>query len=319
MENIKGNEMGEEIFADIIIDISHEALDKVFQYRVPLSLRDAVTPGVRVCVPFGAGNREKEGYVIALKKEPDYDVNKIKEITRVAEGSLTVESQLIQVAAFLKRRYGSSMIQALKTVMPVKSRVRHRQETNIYLAITKEEAETLLAEWERKHRTARARFLGRLLVTGQMSKDEAVKECRFPLKELRKLAEDGVIRMETKVMYRDPFPQFEKKETFVQLNEEQQAAAERFRRDFQEGVYPTYLLFGVTGSGKTEVYLHMIGTVLAQGKQAIVLIPEISLTYQTVRRFYERFGGRIAVLHSRMSAGERSDACEKIAAGEADE
>ena len=318
MENIKGNEMGEEIFADIIIDISHEALDKVFQYRVPLSLRDAVTPGVRVCVPFGAGNREKEGYVIALKKEPDYDVNKIKEITRVAEGSLTVESQLIQVAAFLKRRYGSSMIQALKTVMPVKSRVRHRQETNIYLAITKEEAETLLAEWERKHRTARARFLGRLLVTGQMSKDEAVKECRFPLKELRKLAEDGVIRMETKVTYRDPFPQFEKKETFVQLNEEQQAAAERFRRDFQEGVYPTYLLFGVTGSGKTEVYLHMIGTVLAQGKQAIVLIPEISLTYQTVRRFYERFGGRIAVLHSRMSAGERSDACERIAAGEAD-
>ena len=143
MENIKGNEMGEEIFADIIIDISHEALDKVFQYRVPLSLRDAVTPGVRVCVPFGAANREKEGYVIALKKEPDYDVNKIKEITRVAEGSLTVESQLIQVAAFLKRRYGSSMIQALKTVMPVKSRVRHRQETNIYLAITKEEAETL--------------------------------------------------------------------------------------------------------------------------------------------------------------------------------
>lgn len=116
----KGNEMGEEIFADIIIDISHEALDKVFQYRVPFSLRGQVVPGVRVCVPFGAGNREKEGYVIALTDQPDYDVNKIKEILRIAEGSLTVESQLIQVAAFLKKRYGSSMLQALKTVMPVK-------------------------------------------------------------------------------------------------------------------------------------------------------------------------------------------------------
>ncbi len=246
---------------------------------------------------FARETGRKKGYVIALKKKPDYDVNKIKEITRVAEGSLTVESQLIQVAAFLKRRYGSSMIQALKTVMPVKSRVRHRQETNIYLAITKEEAETLLAEWERKHRTARARFLGRLLVTGQMSKDEAVKECRFPLKEACRRrrhphGDEGDVP--------DPFPQFEKKETFVQLNEEQQAAAERFRRDFQEGVYPTYLLFGVTGSGKTEVYLHMIERRLWRAYRSHTGdFP----TYQTVRRFDERFGGRIAVLHSRMSAG----------------
>lgn len=314
----KGNEMGEEIFADIIIDISHEALDKVFQYRVPFSLRGQVVPGVRVCVPFGAGNREKEGYVIALTDQPDYDVNKIKEILRIAEGSLTVESQLIQVAAFLKKRYGSSMLQALKTVMPVKNKVRHRQETNIFLNIEKNDAEELLAEWERKHRTARARFFKSLLAKGRLSKEEAVNGCRFPLKEIKKLEADGVIRMETKVAYRDPFSQFQKKDTHVQLNGEQQAAADRFRRDMEAGICHTYLLFGVTGSGKTEVYLDMIEAVLARKKQAIVLIPEISLTYQTVRRFYERFGGRIAVLHSRMSAGERSDACERIAAGDAD-
>ena len=310
--------MGEGIFADIIIDISHEALDKVFQYRVPLSLRNAVMPGVRVCVPFGAGNREKEGYVIALTEKAEYDVNKIKEILRVAEGSLTVESQLIQVAVFLKKRYGSSMLQALKTVMPVKNRIRHRQKMYIYLNIEKKEAEELLAEWERKHCTARERFLKRLLAEGILSKERAVNGCRFPLKEIRKLEKDGIIRIETKVVYRDTFLQFEKKNTHVQLNEEQQAAADTFRRDMEDGVPHTYLLFGVTGSGKTEVYLDMIETVLRQKKQAIVLIPEISLTYQTVQRFYERFGGRIAVLHSRMSAGERSDACERIAAGDAD-
>ena len=95
--------MGEELFADIIIDISHEALDKVFQYRVPFSLRGAVTPGVRVCVPFGAGNREREGYVIAVTEQAKYDRDKIKEILRISEGSLTVESQLIQVAAFFEK------------------------------------------------------------------------------------------------------------------------------------------------------------------------------------------------------------------------
>ncbi len=310
--------MREEIFADIIIDISHEALDKIFQYRVPLSLREAVTPGIRVCVPFGAGNREKEGYVIALTDKPDYDVDKIKEILRISEGSLTVESQLIQVAAFLKKRYGSSMLQALKTVMPVKNRVRHRQEINIFLNIEKEVAESLADEWERKHRTARARFLRSLLAKGRLSKKEAVNGCRFPLREIKKLEDGGIVRMETEVAYRNPFPQFEKKDIHVKLNEEQQAAADIFRRDMVDGVHPTYLLFGVTGSGKTEVYLDMIETVLEQKKQAIVLIPEISLTYQTVRRFYERFGGRIAVLHSRMSAGERSDSCERISAGDAD-
>lgn len=310
--------MGEEIFADIIIDISHEALDKVFQYRVPFSLHDKVIPGSRVCVPFGAGNREREGYVIALQDSASYDVDKIKEIIRVVEGSLTVESQLIQVATFLKKRYGSSMLQALKTVMPVKTKVRHQQAVTISLKIEKKEAQTLLSVWEQKHYTAKARFMKKLLTVEKMTKEEAVKECRFPLKELKKLEADGVICMQTKITYRNPFSKFEKKAANIVLNEEQQTAVDMFCTDFQEGRRKTYVLFGVTGSGKTEVYLRMIEEVLAKQQQVIVLIPEISLTYQTVRRFYERLGDRIAVLHSRMSAGERSDACERIAAGEAD-
>lgn len=310
--------MGEERFADIIIDISHEALDKVFQYRVPFSLWEQVRPGVRVNVPFGAGNRQREGYVVALKTEPDYERSKIKEIRSVVEESLPVEGQLIQVADFLKKRYGSSMIQALKTVMPVKRQIRHREETMIYPVHTREENQAFLEEWKRKHRTARVRMFTRLLEEGALTKEQAVKECKYPLKELRKLEAEGLIRMETKIIYRDPFASFSQKKDRLLLNPEQRAIAEEFRQDFIKGIRRTYLLYGVTGSGKTEVYLDLIETVLETGKQVIVLIPEISLTYQTVRRFYERFGGRIAVLHSRMSQGERSDACERVASGDAD-
>ena len=111
-----------------------------------------------------------------------------------------MESQLIRVAVFLKKRYGSSMLQALKTVLPVKTRVKHRQETTISLALTGQETEALFDEWEKKHRTARLRFLRALLDGGgRLSKEEAVRQCRLPLKELRKLEEAGVIRMETRV------------------------------------------------------------------------------------------------------------------------
>ena len=108
---MKSMEM-KEVFADIIVDISHEALDRVFQYRIPPSLKERIFPGCRVLVPFGAGNREIEGYVIALKDQPDYDPAKIKEIISALEGSFLVETQMVKVAEFLRRQYGSTMIQA---------------------------------------------------------------------------------------------------------------------------------------------------------------------------------------------------------------
>ena len=114
-------------YADIIIDISHEALDKVFQYRVPLSLWEEVQPGSRVFVPFGRGNRETEGYVIAIRQEADYEESKIKEILRVNTEGISVESELIQVASFLKEKYGSTMIQALRTVLPVKTKMKPKE------------------------------------------------------------------------------------------------------------------------------------------------------------------------------------------------
>ena len=100
-------------YADVIIDISHEALDKVFQYRVPFSLQGEIRPGVRVQIPFGKGNQVREGYVISLSETADYPEDLIKEILALSPGSVAMESQMIRLAAFLKDRYGSSMYQAL--------------------------------------------------------------------------------------------------------------------------------------------------------------------------------------------------------------
>lgn len=306
-----------ETFADIIVDISHEALDRVFEYRVPLSLCKNVKPGSRVVIPFGQGNREIEGYVIALKDKPEYDREKIKEISRLAEGSVSVESQLIKVAAFLCARYGSSMIQALKTVLPVKKKVRRKQETWVALKLSKEEAEELLKEWERKHYTARSRLLKRLLVGKSLTTAAAAKECGLSLRDVRKLEDQGILRLEQRKKVSSEGREISHS-GFVSLNWEQQAAVRRFWEDYGQGKRQTYLLYGVTGSGKTEVYLALIEMALAKGRSAIVLIPEISLTFQTLRRFQERFGDRIALLHSRLSGGERSEAVERIASGEAD-
>jgi len=305
-------------YADVIIDISHEALDRVFQYRVPFSLWDQVETGSCVTVPFGRGNRKRKGYVIAMKDLPDYDDGKIKDLCGIDETGLPVERQLIQVAAFLRRQYGGSMLSALRTVMPVRNKVRARTESSVKLSLAREEASTLLGLWEQKHCLARARLLRRLIEEGEVSKAAAVKECGLPLKEIRRFEEKGVWKITEKTAWRNPFPGLIKKEDRLPLNEDQ----ERILNDYQErrkrGERGTHLLYGVTGSGKTEVYLALIEEVLADGQQAIVLIPEISLTYQTVRRFYERFGDKIAVIHSRMSKGERYDAAERIIRGEAD-
>lgn len=311
--------MGKEKYADIIIDISHEALDRAFQYRVPLSLWHEVRPGTRVIVPFGNGNREREGYVIAVGETPNIEKSRIKEILRVDESALTVEAQLLKMAVFLQEHYGGTMIKALKTVMPVKEKMRRQnEEVTVRLLLSEAEAERLLLEWESRHRTARVRLLRCLLEKKTVSKKEAQAASKLPLSELKKLAAQGILALESRGAFRKLFPDFEKKEGKLPLNAEQQAVVDAVAGDYAAGKRKTYLLHGVTGSGKTEVYLALIERVLADGKQAIVLIPEIALTYQTVRRFYERFGERIAVINSRMAKGERVSACERVRQGEAD-
>lgn len=220
-------------YADIIIDISHEAIDKTYQYKIPEELEDKVTIGVQVSIPFGRGNSKRKGYVINISEEPLYDIDKIKEILNVEDKGLPIEGVLIKLADWIHRNYGSTMINALETVMPVKQTVRK--------------------------------------VASRSKEVEYVIE----------------------------------KPPVLTLNDNQQQLVDKYTADTRADEHKTYLLHGVTGSGKTEVYIECIKETIRQGKQAIVLIPEIGLTYQNVARFKQHFGDRVAIINSKQSKGEK--------------
>ena len=233
-------------YADIIIDISHEGVDKTFEYKIPDELSDVVQTGSVVNVPFGRWNKVQKGYVIEVKDIPEYDPEKLKEIIEIDEKSIEVEASLIRLAAWMKETYSCTMITALRTVMPVKEKVSARK--------------------------------------------------------------PGVDIMES-------VPEFAPIE---ELNDQQRAVVDKFCDDYSSGRRDRYLLHGITGSGKTEVYIQLAKKVTDEGRAVIMLIPEIALTFQTVARFRAVFGDRISILNSRLSKGEKFREFERARTGETD-
>ncbi len=307
--------MGKQ-FANVIVDISHERVDRPFQYRVPDRLQGKVCAGSPVLVPFGAGNRLRKGYVVELTDQADFDPARIKELADLDENGYNAASQLISLAWWMKERYGSTMNQALKTVLPVKEKIRPAEKRTIRSCLSKEELSDRRALWEKKHYRARARLFSALEDMGEIPYELAVKQLKLAPAALRTMEEKGWIMVEREAVYRNPVKENGEKSSGVNLNREQREAAEAFCRDYRSGKPGTYLLYGITGSGKTEVYMEMMEEVLRDGKQVIVLIPEIALTYQTVLRFYRRFGRSVSVINSRLSKGERYDQFERARKGE---
>ncbi len=235
-------------YADIIIDISHERIDKSFQYRIPRELSDKVSVGSPVLVPFGKAKKARQGYVVGISKEPKLDEEQIRDIISIEEKRTSVEASLIELAIWMRRHYGGTFSQCLKTVIPVKRKVSHRK--------------------GQENCTA----------ADQTQGIEALKK--------------------------EP-----------PLNSDQKKVICQFKSDYSNGIHKNYLLYGVTGSGKTRVYIEMIREVISRGGSAIVLIPEISLTRQNIQRFRAGFGEMVCFLHSRLSEGERYEVYEKVSSG----
>ena len=300
-------------YAGVIVDISLEKLDRVFDYKVPAHLEGILHPGMQVWIPFGNGNRRIKGFVVSLADTCSYEECKVKELLGVCEEAISVEGQLIELAAWMRERYGCTMNQAMKTVLPVKNRVKEQTKVLVSLNVDK----TAVDEYAEKNKRAKARIrvLQTLLEKGTLEKDKLLEEASTTGATLKELQEAGLLSLQSETIYRLPKIAREEKQEII-LNQNQQTILDNFRQDFAEGRCENYLLHGVTGSGKTEVYMGMLETVLNTGKQAIVLIPEIALTFQTVMRFYGRFGDKVSVIHSKMSAGERYDQMERANRGE---
>lgn len=306
----------EKLYADLIIDISHEKLDRPFQYKIPEMLRETITEGQCVTVPFGAGNALRKGYVVAVKDTPDWDVEKIKEIISVTPGGVSIEEKQIRLAAFLKRNYGSTMIQAMKTVLPAKQSVRALEKKTVRLILDNEKAEETLEFCKKKHQTAKARLLEELLKFSSLPYPLVTGKLHISPATIKTMEKQGMLVLEKESHYRNPVRlQAQNAEKKI-LSEEQQLIVDTLLTDFDSGKKGTYLLHGITGSGKTEVYMRLIEEMLQRDRQAIVLIPEIALTYQTLMRFYSRFGDKVSVLNSALSAGEKFDQCERAKKGE---
>ncbi len=305
------------IYADIIIDISSDKLDRSFQYRVPEKLEQEIKVGMVVSIPFGNGNQLRKGYVTGLSDKLKISSGRLKDICGICSGEETTESRLIALAAWMKENYGSTMIQALKTVLPIQERVKAKEKKYICLNIPEDTGYQILADLEKTRFKARTRLLKELLEKKRLEFTLASKELGTTSAVVKKMQEQGIIRIEYDEIMRNSLDTSDiPKEDEKLLTEEQETAVRQIMEEWEKPFPRPVLIEGVTGSGKTQVYMKLIEWTVSRGEQAIVLIPEIALTYQTVRRFYARFGDKVSVINSRQSQGERYDQFRRAKRGE---
>ena len=296
-------------YAKIIVDISLDKIDRPFDYIIPDGMD--VKAGTPVIIPFGKGNREIKGFVIDVSEKSDYDNSKLKSIKAVADTDVEAEQELIGLAWWIKEHYASTMNQALKTVLPVKQKVK--QNTNQTVILNIDNVEEKIEQYKKKNAKARVRLLEELKNTKELSKDIVKNKLNISPSTLKTMEELGDIKIESEVKYRTPYDK-NQSEYNITLNDEQKKVSEDIKKTMtfeKDGRVNVHLIHGITGSGKTEVYMDLIDHCLKQGKQAIVLIPEIALTFQTMKRFSQKFKDKVSFIHSRLSKGERFDQFER--------
>jgi len=302
-------------FAEVIVDINHHQVDKVFDYLIPAPLASQIAVGKRVLVPFN--NREITGFVMGLKEESS--VMGVKPICRVLDHDSVINADLVELAKWIANRYFCQQVQVLKSLLPEKIKSFKTNETNYYsLSGSQEE---LRETFEKAKVRAPVQFAVLEYLAKQREQPVEHSQLKAELGQvniaLKALIDKGLVKSQQGIANLDPFQNREFVRTFNLIpNEEQARAIKDISGAIQSNEYSSWLLYGITGSGKTEVYLQAIAQALQLKKDSIVLVPEISLTPQTVGRFKERFGNLVAVFHSKLTAGERLDQWWKIKTGQ---
>ena len=311
-------------YAQIIIDISHGRLDRPFTYRIPEALQNNLCLGSLVVVPFGKGDTKRKGYVIGFSNSCEYPDGRLKEIESIASGGTDVTGDnAVRLALWMKQRYGSTMAVALRTVLTSRKQAKPCEHRSIHLLLSKDDAEKKRHEFAMKHQVARERLLRELMEAPDQPYSLIIQKLHVTAPVIAALKKQGILEVRTETFLRNPVSIEKREEAGILLSPEQRAISEGVLRDFealQEGknIPRVSLIHGITGSGKTEVYIAVIEEIVKRGRQAIMLIPEISLTYQTLMRFYRHFGDRVSVMNSTLSESEKSDQFERARRGEID-
>ena len=278
---------------------------------------EEIEVGSCVEVPFGKGNVLRKGYVIEFMETPDFDPNLIKEVQNVKTG-VQVENKLIKLAHWIREEYGSTMIQALQTVLPVKQKVKQKENRILLRKCSKEEAMQQAEICEKKHQPAKARLLRALTEDEEIPYSLLTGKLHIAASTINSLKKAGLAEEVSELTYRNPLKDRKALTEKKKLSPGQQEIVDSIWDDYEKGIRKTYLIHGITGSGKTEVYMALIEKIVSKRKAVIMLIPEIALTFQTVMRFQRKFGDRVSILNSNLSAGEKYDQCERAKKGEID-
>lgn len=290
------------MYAQVIIDQDAKALDKEFEYRVPTRLNIEV--GMRVLVPFGS--RQLQGFVIGVTDECHYDSSKIKDIIASVDDYACIKSELLILMQYMAKKNHLKLASILRLFIP--SQMRDGSVHDLF-----ENNYSLSANYKDIKISKSAKKQQEIIDFFENSLEKTLKSenlSQFSYSALKSLIDKGVIEKSKVKVNRVPLV-LDVDEKKVELNQDQLHAIDTIKED------RTYLLHGVTGSGKTEVYINLIKRVLKEGKSAIMLVPEISLTPQIMANFKSRFGQSVALLHSGLSKGERFDEWKRLFSGEA--
>ncbi len=351
------------MIAEVVVDIKNKAVNKVFDYQVPLQMQGLIQPGVRVLVPFGS--RTIMGFVIALKESST--LKSLRPIKELIDMIPVLNDELRQLGLSLSQETGSTMIQCFEAMIPNAMRAKYKkklirlgselpsslkllfQNTDVIdydlvpteswrevkMAIEQKQVELIYevkdklgkktvkyltltsrdVELSSLNRAAKQKEVVEYLLTYRMPvlKQQVMEEVLVSHAIIKSLIDKGLVKEIEVEAYRDPFAtQVHEQTRALRLNEEQRLAVDTIKNAQLNQQSDVFLLHGITGSGKTEVYLQIIEHVVNQGQQAIMLVPEIALTPQIASRFKSRFQNRVAVLHSALSMGEKYDEWRKI-------
>lgn len=296
-----------ELYAEVIINSDAIEIDRPFTYKVKEELLDIIEVGHRVKVPFGVKNKPTEAFVLGLKCEGIENVKKIKYISSILDDIPILTRDDLKLVDFLRENYLCKYIDAIRTIIPsgLSKGIKNKKKTVI--VFNKE------LDGKFKDKDNYVKIVNLIKEKdGELTKSEIINDYSLSSYSLNKLIENGYLLTEDRVVYRYNTRSYIEESKNV-LNDEQKNAFNKILNSDKKG----FLLKGVTGSGKTEVYMNLVGETLKEGKSAIVLVPEISLTPQMIERFKGRFGKNVALFHSKLSQGERFDEWYRIKRGEA--